>query len=177
VPKSLVLIVFPIPDGIDPRARRLFGALGTVVDDRLRVEVREKLGAAYAPGAGIEQSDVYPGVGMLMIQAMADPEKVEPLVAACLAVAQSLAEHGVTDEEVTRLREPMLRQRRDMKRTNGYWLDVLSRAQRDPDHLDEVRSGDAFYESFGAADLTPLAREFLQRERASLLVVNPEEDG
>lgn len=173
VPKSLVLIVLPIPDGIEVLDRRLFGVLGTVVNDRLRVAVRENLGAAYAPSASTQQSEVYPGVGMLLIQAMSDPDKVETLVEACLGVAQSLAENGVTEEEVARLREPILKQRRDAKRTNGFWLSVLAEAQREPGRLDDVRSGDAFYESFTAAELTPLAAEHLQRARASVLVVNP----
>jgi zinc protease len=175
VPKSLVLIVFPIPDGVRVLDRRLFGALGTVVNDRLRIEVREKLGAAYSPGSGTQQSEVYPGVGLLLIQAMSDPDKVETLVEACLGVAQSLSEYGVTDEEVTRLREPILKQRRDAKRTNRFWLSALADSQREPGHLDDVRSGDAFYDSFSAADLTPLAKQYLARERASILVVQPAE--
>jgi zinc protease len=174
VPKSLVFIVFPIPDGIEADRMRRFNVLSTIVDDHLRLDVREKLGASYAPGSATEISTVYPGVGMLFIQAMADPEHVETLVEACLGVAQGLAEGGITDEEVARLREPILKQRRDAKRTNDYWMQVLARARRDPDHLAEVRSGDAFYESFTAADLAPLAQEYLRRERASVLVVNPE---
>ena len=174
VPKSLVMLVFPIPDGIDVQDRRRFNVLSSVVNDRLRLEVREKLGASYAPGSGTQQSTVYPGVGLLMIQAMSDPDKVDTLVAACLGVAQSLAEDGVTDEEIARLREPMLKQRRDAKRNNGYWMNVLSEAQREPGHLDDARSGDAFYESFTAAEITPLAQQYLQRERASVLVVNPQ---
>ena len=57
VPKSLVLIVFPCPDGIDPRLRRELGVLSTVINDRLRLHVRERLGAAYSPGAGAQLSD------------------------------------------------------------------------------------------------------------------------
>ncbi|MEQ1894061.1 MAG: insulinase family protein, partial [Planctomycetota bacterium] len=174
VPKSLVLIVFPIPDGLETRARRYGGLLGTVVNDRLRVEVREKLGAAYSPGAGTQQSTVYPGSGLLLIQAMADPDKVETLVEACLGVARSLSESGVTDEEIARLKEPLLKGRRDAKRQNGFWLSVLSETDRKPRQLDDLRSADAFYEGFTAADLTPFAREYLQPERASILVVNPE---
>jgi zinc protease len=177
VPKSLVMIVFPIPDGIEARNRRLFGgALSAVVNDRLRLQVREKLGAAYSPGAGAQLSEVYPGYGLFLIQAMADPDKVEALVEACLGVAQALADEGVTDEEVTRLREPILKQRRDAKRTNGYWLNVISRSQREPGRLDDARAGDAFFESFSAADLTPLAKQYLPRERASVLIVNPKKD-
>ena len=173
VPKSLVLIAFPVPDGLDTRTRRCLTLLGNVVNDRLRLEVREKLGAAYSPGAGTQLSSVYPGVGLLMIQAMADPDKVDTLVEACLGVARSLAEQGVTEEEVARLKEPLLKQRRDAKRQNGFWLGVLVEATRKPHNLDDFRSADAFYEGHTAADLTPFAREYLQPERASILVVNP----
>ncbi len=173
IPKSLALIAFPMTDGIDMLRRRKLQMLHTVVSDRLRLEVREKLGAAYSPGSGVQISTVSPGVGMLMMQAMADPDKVDTLVEACLAVADSLATEGVTDEELDRLREPILNRRRDAKRQNGYWLNVISRAQTDPAHLDNVRSGDAFYESVKAADLTPLAKEYLPSTRASILIVNP----
>jgi zinc protease len=173
VPKSLVLLVFPIPDGIDPTLRRGFTALESVVNDRLRLEVRERLGASYSPGAFVNQSSVHPGVGLLFMRAESDPEKVESLVEACLEVASALATQGVTDEEVERLREPILNGRRDAKRTNGYWMGVLSRAQRDAQHLDQVRTADAYYQSYRAADLSPLATEYLAPARASILVVNP----
>lgn len=171
--KSFVLIVFPVPDGIDSQVRRSFRALESVVNDRLRLEVRERLGAAYSPGAGVQLSQTHPGVGLLMMQANSDPDKVQTLVDACLEVANSLATEGISDEEVERLREPILNNLRDAKRTNGFWLSVLSRSQRDADHLDDVRSADAFYESYTAADLEPFAAEYLKPERASILVVNP----
>jgi len=173
VPKSMVLIAFPFVDGLETQARRGGTLLGNVVNDRLRIEVREKLGAAYSPGAGTQLSSVYPGVGLLMIQAMADPDKVDTLVEACLGVARSLAENGVTEEEVARLKEPLLKQRRDAKRQNGFWLGVMVEAARKPHNLEDFRSADAFYEGHTAADLTPFAREYLQPERASILVVNP----
>lgn len=148
--------------------------LNTIVNDRLRLEVREKLGAAYSPGAGLQASRTYPGVGMLMVQAMSDPDKVETLVEACLTVIDSLAKDGITDEEIERLREPTLNRRRDAKRTNGYWLGVLSQAQGRPEHLEEIRTGDAFFENYSAGDIAPLAATYLTRELASVLVVNPQ---
>ena len=177
IPKSLVMIVFPLTDGIDPDVRRRFEVLKTVVNDRLRIEVREKLGAAYSPGAGLDVSTVHEGVGMLMIQAMSDPEKVDTLVEACLGVADSLARDGVTTEEADRLREPILNGIRDSKRRNGFWTSSLSEAHRRRASLDEVRSLDAFYEGYTAEDITPLAAQYLPRERASVVVVNPKAVG
>jgi len=173
IPKSLVLIVCPLTDGIEVERSRAMNILNTIVNDRLRIEVREKLGAAYSPGSGLQVSRVYPGVGMLMIQAMSDPDKVDTLLEACLAVIESLATEGVTVEEIDRLREPILKGRRDAKRRNGYWMGVLSEAQGSTEHLAEVRSADAFYEGYTAEDIAPLAAAYLQRAKASVLVVNP----
>ena len=72
-----MLIGFPAPDGMDSQVRRKFQMLNTVINDRLRVEVRERLGAAYSPGAALNLSRTYPGVGMVIIQAMSDPDKVD----------------------------------------------------------------------------------------------------
>ena len=169
-----MMIAYPTTDGIDPTDRRSLSVLNTVVNDRLRLEVRERLGAAYSPGSGLQSSSVLPGVGLLFVQAMSDPDKVDTLVEACLAVGDSLATDGVTEEELERLREPILKRRRDSKRTNGYWMGVLSRAQSDAGHLDEVRSADAFYETVQAADVSAYAARYLARDKASVLIVNPQ---
>lgn len=171
--KSLVLVVFPVPDGLDVDRRRRFSLLDAVLVDRLRVRVREELGAAYAPGTTLQMNPVYPGVGSWTLEAMAEPAQAEALVEAFLATAEQLAREGVSEEELERQRAPILNQRRDAKRTNGYWISVLERSQRDPEHLDEARSGDRVYEATTAAELSEFAAQFLVRERASTLIVNP----
>jgi zinc protease len=172
--KATVMMVFPTTDGFDDARRRNMSFLGTIVDDRLRLEVRERLGAAYSPGAGGEASRVYPGLGGIMIQAAGDPAKVQELVDACLAVANDLATNGVTAEEVTRLSEPILNQLRDAQRSNGYWMSLLDEAQSRPESLDSARTVIASYENLSAADLSALASEYLKPELASVLVVLPE---
>ena len=174
IPKSLVFMAFPTDDGIEAQRRRELQFLGDVVDDRLRLEVRERLGAAYAPGANSSADDVFENMGMLVIQASADPEKVQTLVDACLDVARDLAENGVTEEEVARLKEPKLSRLRDARRTNRWWQAVLDDIQSDPRTVGDLRSLDAFYETLSAESLAGLAEQYLQPERASVLVVNPE---
>ncbi len=174
VPKSLVLIHYPVADGMESARRRGLSFLGTVLNDRLRLEVREKLGAAYSPGAGAQLSEVFPGNGMIMIQAMADPENVDTLVEACLAAADSLATDGVTQEETDRLREPILNQIRDARRTNGYWLSAIEDAHRDPGSIEDIRTVVGFYQGVDADTLSKMAAEFFGKARANVLVVDPE---
>jgi len=173
VMKTLDLTVFPVPDAIDVERARRFDFLGEVVRDRLRLEIREKLGAAYSPTAVLQQSRVLPGVGLLIVQALTEPDHADELQGQVFAVTDALAKDGVAQEEVDRLREPLLNSLRDARRQNGWWLGVLAEAQRRPASLDEVRGQVASFEAIEAEALTELAREFLVRERASTVVVSP----
>lgn len=173
VQKSLVLVVFPTADGFDTTRRRTLGFLAQVVNDRLRLEVRERLGMAYSPAAINQSSTVFPGVGKLTIQVMADPAAADAVVEACLGVARSLATTGVTAEEVDRLRSPLAASIRDAMRSNSYWMSAIKRAQSDPGSLDDARSVLGFYESIDVAPLTAAAKKYLKPASASVLIVHP----
>jgi len=172
-PKTLVMIAYPATDGREAATRRRLVFLGTVLSDRLRVQVREKLGAAYSPGAGVRISEVIPRDGWIGIQATAEPEHVEELVEACLAAADELATKGSTEEEVERQRKPVQADLRERLRTNGYWLQALSDLHAGRDAFADMRTYPTFMDSIAPADLDALAREYLGRARASVAVVAP----
>ncbi len=171
--KVTLMMIFPTTDGFDDQTRRGLNFLGQVVDDRLRLEVRERLGAAYSPGAQATASTVFKGLGGLLIQANGDPEKLAELLDACRNVAKNLSENGVTAAEVARLAEPIQNQLRDAMRTNGYWLKTLSEAQSDPSTLDSARSVLDFYANIQPEQISALAAKFLDPQNASTLIVKP----
>ena len=171
--KITLMMIFPTTDGFDDLTRRGLSFLGTIVDDRLRLEVRERLGAAYSPGAGASSSQVFKGFGGILIQASGDPAKQQELIDACSNVAKDLMENGVTAEEVSRLSEPILNQIRDGMRTNGYWLNVLSEAQSDPSTLASYRTVLDYYSNIDPEQISALAKKYLDPAKASTLVVKP----
>jgi zinc protease len=173
VPKSLVVATFPSTDGIEALRRRRLSLLASVLNDRLRVQVRETLGASYSPSARSEASTVYPGNGLLLVRAMAEPAKVQALVEACVKAADDLATGGVAQEELDRLREPILATLRDILRTNTHWTSVLAESQRRPVVLDEARHLVDDYKGMTPETISSLAAEYLKKDRASVLVVNP----
>jgi zinc protease len=176
VPRSAVHVVFPTTDGFDVVRRRSLFFLGYLLSDRLRIEVRERLGVAYSPRASADSSRVYRGLGTITIEAGADPALAAKVLEACLNVADGMARGGIEADEVDRMREPILKQLRDGRRSNSFWLSLLDEAQTDGKSLDNIRSLDAFYVGIGPEDLVPLAREYLTRERASVLLVSPQTD-
>lgn len=169
-----LVMLFSTTDGMDDRTRRHLSFLGSVVDDRMRLRVREELGAAYSPSAGAESSQTWLGLGAIMIQAAGDPAGAQELLEASLGVAAELAESGVTQEEVDRLVAPVLKQLRDARRTNAYWVDALTQAQSRPASLESSATVIATYENMELDYLNELAAKYLQPERASYLLVLPQ---
>ncbi len=175
--RATLLLVFPTTDGRDARTRIALDLLGSVVADRIRVGVRETLGASYSPFAFSRTSTVYPGDGAISVYAECAPEELEALLAACFAVTDALAEEGVRPEELERAREPKLNELRDAQRTNGFWMGaILEALHARPEALDEARRALELYRAVEVDDLSRLAKEYLPRERASRAVVRPERE-
>jgi zinc protease len=171
--KCLVMLIFPADDGIDSIQRREINFLSQVIMDRLRLEVRERLGTAYSPFAFPNLSRTFVGFGILGMGASVEPDKVDELVGAFRAVAKELVEGGITAEEVKRLSEPNLAQIRDQKRTNGFWLTVLSDAQERAEALDDIRTVESWQRAIDPERIHARAKAYLSPEKASLYVARP----
>jgi Peptidase M16 inactive domain len=177
VPKAFVLILFPATDGREARTRRSIGFFTQILRDRLRVDVREKLGAAYSPSAGATLSEVYPDDGWIGIQTESEIDKADAMVDACLKVADGMNEHHVTEEEFDRQRQPTLAAIRDQLRTNAHWQHALSLLHSKDHVLEEMRAFPTFLKDLNPADMDAIAKEYLKRDRACVAVVVPSNAG
>ncbi len=177
VPGALVLGLFQANDALEPSRRRDQHFLARVLQDRVLNVVREKLGASYSPQAYDELSPTYPGMGRFVIRAEGDPKGVDALAKAVVEVGESLGKDGITDEEVSRLREPLLKDLRDQKRQNAFWLQSLERTFTTPTALDDALTAEAYYQSLDAKHLTDVAKRYFAAGRASVVAVTPKESG
>ncbi len=174
IPKALVRLYWPATDARDIKLTRRLRLLSDVFSDRLRVEIREKLGGTYSPNAGADLSDTYPGYGWLVADATVAPDQARPIADAIKAVAASLHDKGVTDEELVRAKQPILTSLRESARTNPYWLgSVLAAAQEFPERLDWSRSRYTDNEGVTINELSALAKQYLDPARASEFIVVP----
>ena len=180
IPKGLVVVAYPTDDFWDIHRTRRLSVLAEVFSDRLRLRVREKLGAAYSPYAYNWSSRAFPGFGILRAMISVDPPDAEQIAAEVRDIAANLAQDGVADDEQQRALEPILTSLREMQRTNRYWLDrVLTGSARYPQQLDWSRSLTRDYASITTADLSELARRFLDNRRSAEIIIRPKlaEDG
>ncbi|HEY8995043.1 MAG TPA: insulinase family protein, partial [Lacunisphaera sp.] len=174
IPKALVRLYWPATDNRDVKLARRLRLLSDVFSDRLRVEIREKLGGTYSPNAGADLSDAYPGYGWLIADATVAPADARMIADAIKKVAATLHDGGVTGEELERARQPVLTALRESARTNGYWLGtVLAAGQEFPERLDWSRTRYSDNESVTAAELTALAKQYYDPAKVSEFIIIP----
>ncbi len=174
IPKGNVVVYWPTTDGLDVKRARRLNMLASVLNDRLRVKVREEIGGTYSPQAGSNASDTFPGYGYIQAGCVVDPAVAAKIADVLVAIGDDLAKNGVTDEELNRARQPALTAARESLRTNNYWGgNVLARAQEKPEVLDWARTRLADLEAIAAAELSALAKSYLGRERVSRVTILP----
>ncbi|MBB5346333.1 insulinase family protein [Desulfoprunum benzoelyticum] len=174
IDKSILLIAWPTDDFWDIHRNRRLHMLASVLDDRLRKVIREKLGATYSPQVFSSASRVYPHYGMLMVQMVVQPGQEKKVGDEVLRIADDLRRGGVTEEELERAKAPMMTSLKDAVRSNGYWLSsVLTQSTAHPQQLTWPLSILSDFKAVTSADLAALADKYLVNDKAATAWVVP----
>lgn len=153
---------------------RRFNIIAEIYGDRLREEIREKLGASYSPNAGASGSDGFEDVGYILGQSIGKPEDLELLLSTMRDLADKFANEGATADELDRAVKPILGQLEKSLRDNKYWLNtVMSQSQEDPKRIELARTRDADYKSINLAEINALAKKYLAARNALLVSIKP----
>jgi zinc protease len=155
---------------------RRLNLVAEILGDRLREEIREKLGASYSPNAGASGSDALDNMGYILSESVGKPEDLETLLNTMRELADELASKGATADELDRALKPTLGQLEQSLRDNSYWLaTVMSQSQADPKRLELARTRDADYKSITLSEVNALAKKYLAAENALLISIKPKE--
>jgi len=158
-----------------PEVRRL-NVLSEIYGDRLREEIREKLGASYSPNAGVGGSDALEGMGYLIGQSIGKPDDIPLLLTTMETIAKELSGKGATQDELNRALAPTLSNLEKTLRDNSYWLSaVLSQSQADPEKLELARSRDKDYRSITLKEINALAKKYYTQKNLHKISILPEE--
>jgi zinc protease len=177
IPRALALVYWPTTDmASDIQKTRRLGLLGGILDDRMRVKIREEMGDSYSPGAHHAPSDTFPDYGYLLAYITLKPEQVAKVGGIVRDLAENLAKgNTITEDEFNRVRKPQLSMIEQMRRDNGYWLGrVLRCCQQYPNRLDWARTMLTDIQSIKKEDLETLAKEYLGGAKATLVTIVPE---
>ena len=135
---GLVVGTWPVTTASHVRDQAALQVLAKILEIRVREELREKLGLAYAPSARYQSYDGFTGFALLQAQidcAPNDTTRVAPVVE---AIGAKLAVEGVGEGEFIGARGILKSQLRQAFRDNGFMVDALMRAQERPEELEEI---------------------------------------
>ncbi|MGE9270827.1 MAG: M16 family metallopeptidase, partial [Verrucomicrobiales bacterium] len=149
------------------REFRRLNLVADILGDRLREEIREKLGASYSPYAGVNGSTALDDFGYLITATTASPENIPELAKVCLGLGEKFAQEGATADELERARKPLLADLEKSLRDNGYWLgSVMSGSFDNPNKLELCRNRLADLTSISLDEINELAARVLVPENA-----------
>ena len=136
--------------------------LSSIFQDRMRVLIREELGAAYSTRALNSPMDGFDH-GEFVTYAIVAPHNMTLVLDSMLTIAGNLASDGITEDELVRGKNPFLTFLDDSLTSNSYWLNtVLSLCQAQPYRLEWTRNRGAFYDRLKVEDIDMLAKILLQ---------------
>lgn len=170
---TTLLLDWPVRDALPVADRRRLRLLAGILGDRLRVQVREEKGAAYAVDATVVYSETYVGFASLRCRLDVATKAAKKIADQVAEIAGDLARKGVTAEELGRVQAQAVAGAREQLARNEFWLDVLDDVQTRPGRLDEVRSLEHDYAAASPADLDLLARRYLGPKNLFRFFIEP----
>ena len=177
IPKGIVVVAYPTEDLWNISRTRRLSVLADIVSDRLREQIREKLGSAYSTFAFNRPSRAYPGYGVFQTGVYINPEEANMLVNKVKKIVSDLVANGTTQDELRRAKAPTLTSIKEMLRKNSYWLStVLTGSRKYPQRLDWSRTIMKDYASITKEEVCNIAKKYLVNESAAIIIVKPNSD-
>ncbi len=175
IPKGMVIVAYPTEDLWNIRRTRRLSLLADIVSERLREQIREKLGSAYSTFAFNRPSRAYPEYGVFQVMVYINPEEANMLVNKVKKIVSALVADGATQDELRRAIAPTLTSIKEMMRKNSYWLNtVLTGSKKHPQRLDWSRTIMKDYASITKEEVSNIAKKYLVDDNAAIIIVKPQ---
>ena len=172
--QAAAVIAWPTGGGVTglPESRQL-EILTQIFNLRLMDEMREKLGASYAPQVASDWPVDLDSGGTIMAVAQLQPKDVPAFFQAADIIAHDLAANPPTADELARVTEPLKQLISRASTGNGFWLYQVEGATMDPRRVKYVRSLLADYSQTTPARMQALAARYLASRPGFRLAVIP----
>jgi len=175
--QALLRMVWPTTDDSDFAASLTLALLERVARIELTDSLREELGQTYSPGVSAAQSRIYPAYGTFSLSAAVDVAQVDAAREAMLETMRTIIDTGVDADTLLRARQPLLEAYDNALKTNGGWMNLVDRAQSEPERIERFTRGKALLQSLTAEQVQAMAARYLGPEQMLEVLALPRPDG
>ena len=174
MPKSSVAVVFngPMPYTMEETLK--LNVLAQLLRTRYTETIREEKGGTY--GVSVQgQNQLYPANGyLLLINFDTNKEMAAELTGLVKEEIAKMAQNGPTEEELAKIKEYLVKQRKDTVKTNGHWLGTLNTYYTHG--VDTATGYDEFVNALTPEQIRATAAKILADGNVATVTMNPKEN-
>lgn len=175
---AAAMVVWPTGGGrAGVHESRQLEILAQIANNRLFDEMREKIGASYAPQVESVWPMDLPSGGYMGATVQLRPGDLPAFFTATDKIAADLAESPPTSDEIERVTEPLKQLITRASTGNAFYMSLLGGGALEPGKFDDIRSILADYSHTTPQAMQALAARYLRQDRAWRVEVVPAAKG
>lgn len=132
-------------------------ALSDAINIFITEEMREKIQGIYGGGTNISLSKVPFGEFQLVLQLPCGPAKVDTLVSAFNAELKSIAENGISQSYVDKVKQAWIEKYKVDVKKNEYWMSALQSIHKKEKTVERFLNAQTYYEQLTSEDIQQAA--------------------
>jgi zinc protease len=132
--------------------------------------MREKIQGIYGGGANIDFSKIPTGRFQMVLQLPCGPAKVDTLIAAFNHELKQMAEKGVAQSYVDKVKKAWIEKYRVDAKKNEYWLSALQSISMGEKSAERILNAEKYYNTLSIADIKEAAM-IVQKASGKLMAV------
>ncbi len=172
MPKTTIFYVLNGELEVNLKNKIALSVLDQVLDIRYTKSIREEMGATYGVSSmgqlsGLPSEPDY----ALLITFDTKPEIADQARAALIPEIEKIAAEGVTDEEMSKIKEYMLKERADAIKQNGNWMSWM--ISREMLGVDMTTGYEEIVTNLSSEDIKALAAKILADGNQLRLIMDP----
>jgi zinc protease len=173
-PKSQVDLVFTGPVMFNEQEEVGLDALAMVLENRLRLTLREALRGTYGVGVDANAQNVPDQEYNVTIDFGCDPQRTEELVKSVFKDIEALKANPPTEEEVVDAREGLMRQHESALAQNNRLVGAMVDRIQSKQNIAEFFARPSAYQRLTAASIQAAARRYLDTNNYVRVTLLPE---
>ncbi|MCE2757002.1 MAG: insulinase family protein [Chitinophagaceae bacterium] len=137
-------------------------------------EMREKIQGIYGGGTNASLDKIPTGKYQMVLQLPCGPDKVDTLISAFNAELKRIAEKGLDQSYVDKIKKAWIEKRKVDIKKNEYWLSVLQSLKNGERTVDRILNGETYLNTFSTKDLQDAAKIVIASKGKMMAVQMPE---
>lgn len=172
-PKSIAILYFEKEANYNDRDAFMIGALNEVIQSNYVDILREEKSGVYTVRSRAAMQKIpYQNVSFQVIIPCA-PENVDSLVHLAINELVNIQEHGVTDEDIVKVKETKRRMLETNMQNNRFWLNAIKDALMIQGNLQNV-TRENYISQISSEELQRVAKQYFEPGRYLQVVMYPE---